>query len=222
MTNADLATALLMGLAGAGHCIGMCGGIASAIGLSSHNRPALPLAYHAGRIGSYALIGAALGAVASTIQMDLWRILLRYAAALMLIAMGLYTANWWLGLRRLESAGSRLWQPIQKLTRPLLPAKHAHQAFLLGTAWGFLPCGLIYSALAWSSTQANPLNAGLLMALFGIGTLPAMLTTSLGAQWLTRWLNSQAVRRSMGAGLIAWGLFNLAMLIRHSLMMHSA
>lgn len=222
MTNADMATALLMGLAGAGHCIGMCGGIASAIGLSSQNRRALPLAYHSGRVASYALIGAALGAAASTIQMDLWRLLLRYAAALMLIAMGLYTANWWLGLRRLESVGSRLWQPIQKLTRPLLPAKHPHQAFLLGTAWGFLPCGLIYSALAWSSTQADPINSALLMALFGVGTLPAMLTASLGAQWLTRWLNSVWVRRSMGAALIAWGLFNLSMLVRHNLMHHAA
>lgn len=217
ITEANLIAATLLGLAGAGHCIGMCGGIASAIGIGARNRRSLIIAYQGGRIASYAALGFFLGAAASMLDLPAWRMGLRFLAAFMLIAMGLYTANWWLGLKHLERLGSKIWRRIQNLSRPLLPAKRLPQALALGAAWGFLPCGLIYSALAWASAHANALDAALLMLFFGIGTLPAMLTASLGANWVSQFLKKYWVRQTIGATLCAWGTFNLVMLLRHSM-----
>lgn len=209
-------TALALGLAGAGHCIGMCGGIASAIGIGSGQRRSLVFSYHLGRVTSYALIGALFGAATSMMETPIWRMSLRYFAALMLIAMGLYIAHWWRGLTWLERLGAKLWRPIQELSKPLLPATKVPQALLLGGAWGFLPCGLIYSSLAWSSAQANALQSGLLMLVFGLGTLPAMLTASFGAQWIGAFLGRLIVRQLIGLTLIGWGILNLLMLLRHA------
>jgi len=216
-TDANWLAAILLGLAGAGHCIGMCGGIASAIGIGARNRRSLILAYQVGRIISYAALGYFLGAAASMVELPAWRMGLRFLAAFMLIAMGLYTANWWLGLKHLERLGSTIWRPIQNISRPLLPATRVPQALALGAAWGFLPCGLIYSALAWASAHANPVDSALLMLCFGIGTLPAMLTASLGANWVSKFLKERWVRQTIGASLCTWGTFNLLMLLRHSM-----
>jgi uncharacterized protein len=79
-----------------------------------------------------------------------------------------------------------------------------------------LPCGLIYTALAWSSAQANALQSGLLMLVFGLGTLPAMLTASFGAQWISVFLGRLIVRQIIGLILIGWGILNLLMLLRHA------
>ena len=217
ITEANLLAATMLGLAGAGHCIGMCGGIASAIGIGARNRRSLILAYQAGRIISYSALGYFLGAAASMIDLPAWRMALRVLAAFMLIAMGLYTANWWLGLQHLERLGSAVWRPIQNLSRPLLPATQLPQALALGAAWGFLPCGLIYSALAWASTHANGFNSGILMLFFGIGTLPAMLAASFGANWVSQFLRKLWVKRAIGASLCGWGIFNLMMILRHSM-----
>ena len=217
ITEANLVAASLLGLAGAGHCIGMCGGIASAIGIGSRNRRSLILAYQAGRITSYAALGFFLGAAASMLDLPVWRMGLRIIAALMLIAMGLYTANWWFGLKHFERLGAVIWRPIQNLSRPLLPARRIPQALALGAAWGFLPCGLIYSALAWASAHANAMDSAVLMLFFGLGTLPAMLTASLGANWVSRFFKKLWVRQAIGASLCAWGMLNLFMLLRHSM-----
>jgi sulfite exporter TauE/SafE len=217
MTEANIIAALMLGLAGAGHCIGMCGGIASAIGVGTQRRRSLIFAYQLGRIASYSALGYFLGGAAGMVELPAWRMGLRVLAALMLIAMGLYTANWWLGLKYLERLGGRLWRPIQSASRNLIPTTRLPQAFMLGGIWGFLPCGLIYSALAWASARANATEAALLMFLFGIGTLPAMLTASLGAQWISQALKQTWVRQCIGIGLCGWGVFNLFTIVRHSM-----
>ncbi|MDG0978609.1 MAG: sulfite exporter TauE/SafE family protein [Halieaceae bacterium] len=74
----------------------------------------------------------------------------------------------------------------------------------------------MYSALTWASTQANAIDSAILMLFFGLGTLPAMLTASLGANWVTKFLKKLWVRRTIGASLCGWGTFNLMMILRHS------
>ena len=155
--------ALGIGLAGAGHCLGMCGGIAAALNLGGDRGPATTLAYHGGRLCSYAALGALLGAVAGSINFAQWTMILRYAAALLLIAMGLAIADWWRGIAWLERGGAVLWRPVQRLAGRLLPPRHWFQGWLLGLGWGLMPCGLIYSALAWSATTRNALDGALLM-----------------------------------------------------------
>jgi sulfite exporter TauE/SafE len=213
--SAEALTALGIGLAGAGHCLGMCGGIAAAINLGGYRGPGATLAYHAGRLASYSLLGALLAGLAGSVNLAQWTMGLRYLAGLLLIAMGLSIGNWWQGVRQLERAGALLWQPVQRASRSLLPIRHGWQAALLGLGWGLMPCGLIYSALAWSATTQSAGSGALLMLLFGIGTLPAMLTTSFGAGGAEALLRRQGLRRAIAVFLILSGAWSLLTTSRH-------
>jgi uncharacterized protein len=209
-------TAFILGLSGAGHCLGMCGGIAAALHLGGARSPAITLAYHTGRVSSYTVLGAVLGLAAASIDISAWTIGLRYLAGLLLIGMGLYIANWWRGMALLERAGSRLWQPVQRLSAKWLPLRRWPQAFALGLCWGLMPCGLIYSSLAWAATAQNAATSALMMLLFGLGTLPAMLATSLGAQRLQAFLRQRGLKRVIAALLIGSGAWTLYITAAHS------
>ena len=99
-----LLSAFTVGLLGSAHCIGMCGGITSALSLSleGKSRPhtlGLMGCYHIGRIFSYATAGfllATLGWFLGDLSQTT-RMALRYLAGGMLIAMGLYLTGWWRG-----------------------------------------------------------------------------------------------------------------------------
>ncbi|MBA6412567.1 sulfite exporter TauE/SafE family protein [Parahaliea sp. F7430] len=214
--DSALLAAFLVGIAGAGHCLGMCGGIAAALSLSGVNTKRLTLAYHAGRLSSYSLLGAALGFAASGIDIAAWTITLRYLAAVLLIAMGLYIADWWRGLQWLERAGAHLWKPIQGLAKNWIPVRNMRQALALGLCWGMMPCGLIYSALALAATRQEPLGSGLMMLAFGIGTLPAMLSSSLGAAKLQQLLRRRGLKQVIAALLVISGAWTLYITASHS------
>ena len=114
---------------------------------------------NAGRILSYMVAGAivaALGHLSDFFASA--RVALQAFAALMLILMALYIANWWKGLLKVEAVGRHLWRYIEPVGRRLMPVVHLPQAFALGTLWGWLPCGLVYSMLAWSLAIADPLD----------------------------------------------------------------
>ena len=194
----------------------MCGGIAAAVSLGRHASGAMTGAYHGGRLLSYTAIGALLGALAGSINLAAWTIGLRYLAGLLLIAMGLAIGDWWRGITLLERIGAVLWQPVQRLAGRLLPLRRPRQAMLLGIAWGMMPCGLIYSALAWTATAGDALRSGALMLLFGIGTLPAMLATSLGAAGLQTFLRRRGLKRLIAIGLIAAGSWSLYLTASHA------
>jgi sulfite exporter TauE/SafE len=201
--------AFLIGLAGAGHCLGMCGGIAAALNLGGKASTSMTLAYHGGRLTSYTVLGALAGVAAGGIDLAAWTLGLRYLAGLLLIAMGLYIADWWRGMTRLERAGAALWRPVQRLSSRLLPLRHWPQGFALGLCWGMMPCGLIYSSLAWAATAGNAATSGLMMLLFGLGTLPAMLATSFGAGRLQALLRRRGLKVVIGLLLIIAGVWTL-------------
>ncbi|WP_062260203.1 sulfite exporter TauE/SafE family protein [Endozoicomonas arenosclerae] len=215
MTEApSLLAALTIGLLGSTHCIGMCGGITSALSLSLNGRSKaettwLMLTYHLGRISSYALAGFILGMIgwylgdtSETLQVSL-----RYLASAMLIAMGLYITGWWKGLMKMEKLGQHLWKRIQPIASKLLPIRNTPNALALGALWGWLPCGLVYSTLIWSASQGNPGQSALLMAGFGLGTLPAVFLTGLFARQLTSVIQASVTRNIAGIMMIAFGLF---------------
>jgi len=215
LNETTLLSALALGLAGAGHCLGMCGGIASALSLGGNRSLAVTLAYHGGRIGSYTLLGALLGLAAGSVDIGAWTLGLRYLAGFLLLGMGLYIADWWRGMALLERAGAHLWQPVQRLASRWLPVRHWPQALALGLCWGLMPCGLIYSSLAWAATAADAGRSALLMFLFGVGTLPAMLATSLGAQQLQTFLRRRDLKVVIALLLIAAGAWTLYITARH-------
>lgn len=209
-------SAFLLGLSGAGHCLGMCGGIAAALNLGGPRSPAITLAYHTGRIASYTGLGALLGFAAASLDFTAWTIGLRYLAGLLLIGMGLYIANWWRGMAVLERIGARLWQPVQRLSSNWLPLRHWPQGFALGLCWGLMPCGLIYSSLAWAATAQNAASSALMMMLFGLGTLPAMLSTSFGAARLQMLLRRRGLKLVIALLLIGSGVWTLYVTASHA------
>ncbi|AMO57308.1 sulfite exporter TauE/SafE family protein [Endozoicomonas montiporae] len=207
-------TALSIGLLGSAHCIGMCGGITSALSLSLQGKSRwqitlMMLAYHIGRIGSYALAGFILGSIGWYLG-DLSRSVhtaLRWFAGFMLVAMGLYITGWWRGLIRLEQLGGRLWKHIQPRANRLMPVCSLPNALALGSLWGWLPCGMVYSTLIWSASQGNALQSALLMGTFGLGTLPSVFLTGLFARQLTGLIQSAITRNLAGLLMVLFGIW---------------
>ena len=209
-----LLSALILGLLGGGHCLGMCGGLMSALTLAipadrRAQRFQLLLAYNLGRIFSYAAAGLSLGLAGWALNNSPAAMLLRIIAALLLIAMGLYLAGWWSGLTRIEALGRGLWRYIQPLTRRFMPVTNWPRALILGGLWGWLPCGLVYSTLLWASSQGNALDSAALMLAFGLGTLPVLLATGMAAERLSALLRERGVRMAGGVLVILFGLWTL-------------
>lgn len=220
-----LLSALILGLLGGGHCLGMCGGLMGALTLAipaeqRAQRLQLLLAYNVGRIFSYAIAGLLLGMAGWALASSPAAMLLRVVAALLLIAMGLYLAGWWSGLTRIEALGRGLWRYIQPLTRRFMPVTSLPRALLLGGLWGWLPCGLVYSTLLWAASQGNALDSAALMLAFGIGTLPVLLATGMAAERVTALLRKQGVRMAGGLLVILFGLWTLPGPHQHWLMGH--
>jgi len=216
-----LVSAFLVGLLGSTHCIGMCGGIVGALTLGLHDDirrspwrlfPYLA-AYNLGRIAAYTVAGALLGAVSAQI-LNLAppaqvRLIVRLVTGAFMIALGLYLAGWWPGLAALERLGGRLWKRIEPFGRRFLPVNNPFKALALGFVWGWLPCGLVYSALAWSLTTGDAGHSAALMAAFGLGTLPMLLAMGATARWLGNVVRRIWVRRGAGILILLFGVYAL-------------
>ncbi|MBH2035161.1 MAG: sulfite exporter TauE/SafE family protein [Pseudomonadales bacterium] len=209
-----LISALILGLLGGGHCLGMCGGLMGALTLAippeqRGRRLQLLLAYNLGRILSYATAGLLFGLAGWAVASSPAAMLLRIVAGLLLISMGLYLGGWWSGLTRIEALGRGLWRHIQPVASRLLPVSSLPRALLLGALWGWLPCGLVYSTLLWAASQGDALDSGLLMLAFGLGTWPVLLATGMAAERLTALLRRRGVRMAGGLLVILFGLWTL-------------
>ena len=220
-----LISAFILGLLGGGHCLGMCGGLMGALTLAipqeqKNQRLRLLLAYNLGRILSYAAAGMLLGLVGVALTNSPAAMLLRIVAAVLLICMGLYLAGWWSGLTRIEALGRGLWRHIQPMASRLLPVTSMPRALLLGSLWGWLPCGLVYSTLLWAASQGSAVDSALLMLTFGLGTWPVLLATGLAAERATRLLRQRGVRIAGGLLVMLFGIWTLPGPHQHWLMGH--
>jgi uncharacterized protein len=206
--------ALLIGMAGSVHCVAMCGGIVGALTFSiPAQKSALPyvMSYHAGRILSYSIAGAltgSLGAIFSH-QISYGLVLLNLFGGFFLIAMGLYIGDWWRGLAILERLGGKIWKPLVPLSKKFLPFKHPLAALPYGVIWGWLPCGLVYSTLSWSLASGSAFNGALVMALFGLGTLPALVSLGVVSHQLKPLLRHWLTKKIIALCLLSFGLYIL-------------
>lgn len=216
-----LATALAAGFFGSPHCLGMCGGIVSALGFALQSqtpgrRLLLQSLYHLGRLLSYSFLGVLVGLLGKGILAPLvnskWPYVL---TAAMMILFGLYLTGWWRGLDRLESLGAKLWQAMAPLRKRFIPINSVPRALIAGMLWGFLPCGLVYSALALAMTSGSALTAGAAMLAFGLGTLPMMLMTGSAAAELKNRLQVQGWRTANGLLVVAFGVWTLWQAFQH-------
>lgn len=179
--------AVSMGLIASFHCVGMCGPIALALPVHKGSRAQQitgVLAYNAGRALTYAMFGMAIGTLGASLA---WLGMLRYASMAVGAAMLGYVF-WPAGLeQRLhmpvfwQKAISRLKQNMGfYLKRNDLPG-----ILLLGMLNGAIPCGMVYMALISSVATGSPWGGGVFMALFGLGTMPAMLALAMARQQFT-------------------------------------
>ncbi|REL29686.1 sulfite exporter TauE/SafE family protein [Thalassotalea euphylliae] len=214
--NIDLFSAFIIGLLGAGHCIAMCGGVSgmllSAIPAGQNQQKfSLIVGYNLGRILSYSLIGGIVGFTGSITAKNLGVPLtgLRLLSGVFLILLGLYLGQWFMLLAKVEQAGKKLWQFISPLAKHFLPVNNKRKAFGLGAVWGWLPCGLVYSTLTWALASGSFSQGALIMAAFGAGTLPALLTLSFGVFSVKKMLQNRTFRNVLATGLICYGLYTL-------------
>ncbi|GAC1033389.1 sulfite exporter TauE/SafE family protein [Pseudomonas sp. No.21] len=220
-----LVSAMILGLLGGGHCIGMCGGLMGALTLAippeqRARRFRLLIAYNLGRILSYTTAGLLIGLAGWAVASSPAAMVLRVIAALLLISMGLYLAGWWSGLTRIEALGRGLWRYIQPVAGKLLPVSSLPRALLLGALWGWLPCGLVYSTLLWAASQGSASESALLMLAFGLGTCPVLLATGLAAERITALLRKRGIRVAGGVLVILFGIWTLPGPHQHWLMGH--
>jgi sulfite exporter TauE/SafE len=213
-----LSAAVLAGLLGSAHCLGMCAGISGLFAVNANVaslRDNLPFAltYNLGRVISYALLGTIVGAFGSVVVKASPGIAsgVRILSGVVIILVGLKVAfdlRWLLAIERM---GASLWSRIAPTAKALLPVTTLPRALGLGLVWGWLPCGLVYSVLLIAATSADSFNGAMIMAAFGLGTMPAMIMTGLGAAKLTQIMRRKSARVGLGLLIVALGLLTVAM-----------
>jgi uncharacterized protein len=199
--------AFVAGLLGGVHCAGMCGGIVGGLSAASQGPVAArQLAFNSGRIASYAMAGAAAGAFGSFGQMFGPVLFVQSAlfalANVLMLMLGLYVGGWGRGVMHLERAGAGVWRRIEPFARRCFPIDSTAKAIGAGLAWGWVPCGLVYTMLALALASASPWSGAAVMVAFGLGTLPTLLAAGFATQRVLAIRRIPYVRHGAGAALI--------------------
>jgi sulfite exporter TauE/SafE len=210
--------ALLMGLFSALHCLGMCGSIIGSLTLSlrreirEQKTLLMPfvLCYNLGRISSYAVGGFFAGLLEHVLSLPLGaghgHRILQIISALVMASAGLHIAGWFPRFAYIEKAGAQFWHRIEPYGRRLVPVETLPQAFVFGLVWGWLPCGLVYTALALAATAGSVVRSTLTMLAFGVGTLPAVVGVGIMTSLLVRLSRMNKFRQLTGITLIVLAL----------------
>lgn len=203
--------AFLTGLAGSGHCIGMCGGIAAAVALHDSGqrlgeRIMFNICYSLGRVATYGLLGVIAGFVGAAFDASALRDASRWcfaAANLMVVMTGiLYLSG--ISSPAGVTAGGGAAAMISRPLRLALNAPRYPRAFCSGMLLGFLPCGLVYAVLASATAIGSVGRAVGIMAALGAGTAPALLlVTAVPGRAKLR--ESRLLRVAVGWGLVLLG-----------------
>lgn len=216
MISESLISAFIIGLAGSVHCLGMCGGIVTLAGISTSEsrktrQSLLALFFNAGRLTTYALFGLAAGLTGKALfstqgghggGLSVAQII----SGVLLILIGIYVTRVWNSFAWIEKAGFRLYRLVQPLTTRLIPVRSYPKAWLLGMTWGLMPCGMLYAAIAMAAVQSGAIQGLTYMLLFGLGTLPAMLSMTFFGTTINQFTRKPAVRIFLGLLLIGMGI----------------
>jgi len=217
--NASYFAALLMGLFSSLHCIGMCGSIIGTLTFSlspevRNNKFRLfgiVFNYNLGRILSYSMAGVVAGLIESFLSLPFAEgqahRLLQIISAIIMAGAGMYLAGWFPYFAYIEKIGVGFWKLVEPYGRRLIPVQTNGQALLFGMIWGWLPCGLIYTALALAITSGGIVHSAITMLSFGIGTLPAVMGVGIMTPLLTRLSKAQRFKSIVGVLFILFALF---------------
>lgn len=172
--------AFMLGLIGSMHCAGMCGPIALAISFGRKNNASFffnALLYNGGRIISYALLGGIVGGLGLAISLAGFEGIFSITVGIILL---LSASSFLPFIRiRLYSGGNPLYQFVKGKLSVFLNSDERVDLMLIGLMNGFLPCGMVYTALAAAAVSERSTSGILFMILFGLGTFPMMMAISL-------------------------------------------
>ena len=211
MTWALFLAAFSMGLFGSPHCLGMCGGIVTAFGLSMQHvsdskKNGLILTYHLGRLISYSL----LGLIASLVGVAIFQSIMsnsapRIVLGAVLVLIGLAM----LGLplfNQLEKVGMRFWQSLAPIRKKVFPIDSFGKALFAGLLWGFFFFFLVYGALMMAIAGRNITTGAALMFVFGLGTMPMLIATQKTVGMLQSNIKHFRLRQINGVIMLLSGL----------------
>ncbi len=177
-------TAWLTGIMGSFHCAGMCGPLAFAtptLGTTTQAKWWSKIIYHLGRIVTYAIMGFLMGSFGYGIQLAGFQRGIGIGTGILMILIGIWSSKW------LENKIGRFWSPLKtSFFQRWMQKKSWPNLIGLGFLQGLLPCGLVYFALIGSIATQSSLKGAIFMSLFGLGTLPMMLSISLIGHWLDK------------------------------------
>jgi len=222
MSDSLIYMAFVTGLLGTGHCIGMCGGLVSALSLSEAGRQGgwfFHLLYNLGRISTYTFIGAVVGWLGSALAYtDRFKMVTRsllIGSDVFVILVGLGTAGLfaWLNVSKLDFPG-----PMKAMTLAVAGLRRlppAISALPLGLLFGFIPCGYLYAVAITAAQSASVATGALMLFAFGLGTAPSLLLFGSAAHWLSGRARTWMLRV---AGLVVAGM-GVINLTKHMRMM---
>lgn len=186
-------SALIFGLLGSFHCVGMCGPIAFMLPVDRSNsfRKVTQISfYHFGRLLAYAIIGLSFGLIGKSFYLfGIQQQLSIVIGALMIIVVILPVQTF--NKYNLSKPIYRLISKVKSSLGKALKKKSTDTFLSIGFLNGFLPCGLVYMAVFASLTMTSVLESSLYMVLFGIGTIPLMTS----AIYLGKFLNATVKQR---------------------------
>jgi sulfite exporter TauE/SafE len=172
----------LMGLLGSVHCIGMCGPLVMALPISQKSdlqKSISLLLYHLGKIISYTMLGLLFGLFGSQFHFfGLQQNIAIVIGVIMLIYVFFIKL-----VKKYNGPLNKVYNLIVKLLGMLFKHQHTLTFLIIGMLNGLLPCGMIYLALTTAMATQSLLYGGLLMAFFGLGTLPALMMVAIGGQF---------------------------------------
>ncbi|MCP3931340.1 MAG: sulfite exporter TauE/SafE family protein [Bacteroidetes bacterium] len=177
----ELWTAFTIGLVGSLHCIGMCGPIALALPYQAKSKWRIAgntLLYNFGRVVTYSLMGVVIGLIGKGLFMAGYQSILSIVLGVILLIIALFSIQVESKLLSVPII-NRLSFRLKSKLGSLLKAHFTSSIFLIGILNGLLPCGLVYMAIAGAVSTGSIMNAMFYMVLFGMGTIPMMLSLSL-------------------------------------------
>ncbi len=219
--SSPIPIAFVIGLFSSLHCVAMCGSIIGTLSFSlkpeiRNNKSKMTtfiLSYNFGRIFSYMLAGLIIGLLESILTLPLGEAhghrFLQIISALIITGAGFYIAGWFPNFAYIEKTGSRFWKAIEPYGRKLIPVASLYQAFLFGMVWGWIPCGLVYTALALAATSGDILLSTLSMLAFGLGTLPAVMGTGMVSSFISRISKLHTTKQVIGMLLVLVAIFSI-------------
>ncbi|WP_299390328.1 sulfite exporter TauE/SafE family protein [uncultured Gelidibacter sp.] len=200
-------SALIFGLLGSFHCVGMCGPIAFMLPVDRTNstkKVVQIFTYHFGRILAYSLIGLFFGLIGKSLYIfGMQQQLSIIIGVLMIVVVVIPTKTF-----NKYNFSKPIYKLISKVKSSLgkaLKKKTADTFLTIGFLNGFLPCGLVYMAVFASLTMNSALHGSLYMALFGLGTIPLMTS----AIYLGKFLNAtvkQRIQKAIPVFVVVIGL----------------